>query len=633
MTRRRLLLAATTVLAAGVGVLLVAGFLQLVHRGEVVPSVMVADRNVGGLNAQAAREEVSQLARQLSSDTVTVTFDEQTWTLMPADVGFDVDVDQTVAVLQAVGRDRGTIRNLLSHISTRWRTEVVQLAAGPHPDRLSDWMAAVAGDVDQVPFPGGISIDTETLEVAAEAPREGREVNEPTLRDDVVAALLTPGPDELELPVDLVPIRIQADQVEVVADQARAALTEPMILTHELGDLEVSPQDLAALLSLREVETPDGWHAELHVEPGAVEEVFATRTGRYEREPVDAGFDVARKPPVTFDDKSTTSWQKVPRVLPVTPSRQGSTFDLERAAAQIAAMARDHANTQPLDLLVIEPDFTTAEAEAGQPTHLLSTFTTHHACCQTRVHNIQRLADLVDGAIVQPGEQFTINQISGERSCSRGFVEAGMIRRGEIVPACGGGVSQFGTTTYNAAYFAGQQLDAWKAHSFYISRYPMGREATINYPSPDIDVLWTNVTGAPILVKTSYTATSITVSLWGRSDVDEVQAVHGSPTRWRNWTTEYRENKNLKPGTQRTIQSGQRGFTVVVTRRVHRGNDVKEDEIVTVYQPEREIIERNSDPAPSPTPTPEPTPTPDPPSEPPPPEPTDDETGQELQPT
>ncbi|HEX9766836.1 MAG TPA: VanW family protein, partial [Nitriliruptorales bacterium] len=276
---------------------------------------------------------------------------------------------------------------------------------------------------------------------------------------------------------------------------------------------------------------------------------------------------------------------------------------------------------------------TTAEAEAGQPTHLLSTFTTHHACCQTRVHNIQRLADLVDGAIVQPGEQFTINQISGERSCSRGFVEAGMIRRGEIVPACGGGVSQFGTTTYNAAYFAGQQLDAWKAHSFYISRYPMGREATINYPSPDIDVLWTNVTGAPILVKTSYTATSITVSFWGRSDVDEVQAVHGSPTRWRNWTTEYRENKNLKPGTQRTIQSGQRGFTVVVTRRVHRGNDVKEDEIVTVYQPEREIIERNSDPAPSPTPTPEPTPTPDPPSEPPPPEPTDDETGQELQPT
>ena len=609
MTRRRLLLAAGTLLAGLLAVVVVAAVLQLVHRGEIVPSVELAGLPVGGLSAADAEEQVRALAGEMRSDSVTVRHVDRDWILDPAEVDFRVDVAATVDQLMLVGRDGGTVRNLFAHVSTLWRTEQVAIDIDVTAELLDGWLASVAGEVDQAPFPGGIEIDPETLAVTALEPREGREVDQDLLADAVLDELQLPGPAELDLPVEIVPIRITMAQVEQVADQARDALAEPMVLTHGLGDLEVAQADLARLLSLREVEGDEGWSAELHVAPGAVEEVFATRTGRYEVEPVNATWDVDRKPPVTFDDKSTTSWRKVPQALDVVPSRDGSTFDLERVAAQLADMARRAARTEPLELLILEPEFTTADAEAGRPTHLLSTFTTHHACCQSRVHNIQRLADMVDGAIVQPGEQFSINEISGERSCSKGFREAGMIRRGEIVPSCGGGVSQFGTTTFNAAFFAGVQLDEWKAHSFYISRYPMGREATINFPSPNLDVLWTNTTGKPILVKTSYTATSITVSFWGNSDVDEVEAVHGQPTRWRNWSTEYRENKNLKPGTQKTIQSGQRGFTVVVTQLVHRGNNVTEREIVTVYVPEREIIERNSDPAPSPTPKPKPSPT------------------------
>lgn len=632
MTRRRLLLGAAALGSAAALLLVVAAFLQWMHAGEVVPSVVVnAGTEVGGLGHDEARAELAGLARQLESEPVTVTHDDSSWELLPGDIGFQVDVDATATAVSSVGRDSGLLANLLGHIWTLWTSEEVALVTTHDPASLDDWLATVASEIDQTPDPGGIDIDPDTLTVTASEPREGREVDQSALSGLVLGAMLLPGPDRSDVPVERLQIRIQPDQVEAVADLARRALEAPMTLTHELGDLEVSQQDLAALLSLREVETDDGFDAELHVTPGAVEEVFANRTGDYEREPVNARYAIDREPPVAFDDMSSTSWQKVPAVPAVRASSDGWTFEVERIAAQIAEMARSATREEPLALLVIEPEFTTEEAEAGQPSHLLSTFTTYHACCQTRVVNIQKLADMVDGTIVQPGRQFSINQISGERTCSRGFVEAGMILRGEIVPSCGGGVSQFGTTTFNAAFFAGVQLDDWKAHSFYISRYPQGREATINYPSPDIDVLWTNITDAPILVKTSYTRTSITVSFYGRSNVDEVEAIHGQPTRWRNWSTEYRENKSLRPGTSRVIQSGQRGFTVVVVRKVHRGNDVDEREIVTVYQPERQIIERNtSKPEPSPEPEPDPTPTthPDPsPTPEPDPSPTDNEDG------
>lgn len=90
----------------------------------------------------------------------------------------------------------------------------------------------------------------------------------------------------------------------------------------------------------------------------------------------------------------------------------------------------------------------------------------------------------------------------------------------------GGGVSQFSTTIYNAAYFAGLRFDAFRAHSLYIDRYPPGREATLNFP--DIDLRWTNDTRVPVVVSTSSTASSVTVRLLGDNGGRQVRARPGS---------------------------------------------------------------------------------------------------------
>ena len=76
----------------------------------------------------------------------------------------------------------------------------------------------------------------------------------------------------------------------------------------------------------------------------------------------------------------------------------------------------------------------------------------------------------------------------------------------------GGGVSQFATTLFNAAYHAGLPIPVYQAHSEHFSRYPRGREATMGFPHPDLQ--WTNDTPYGILVWTSYTDTSITVTLY-----------------------------------------------------------------------------------------------------------------------
>jgi len=144
-------------------------------------------------------------------------------------------------------------------------------------------------------------------------------------------------------------------------------------------------------------------------------------------------------------------------------------------------------------------------------------FTTPHACCETRVRNIQRMADLVRGVYLVPGERLSLNEFVGPRTVDNGFFAAGAIRQGHLIQEVGGGVSQFATTIFNAAYFAGIDFEEYRSHTIYFSRYPYGREATISNPAPDL--VMTNTTDYPILIWTSYTDDSITVSMYSTAHI------------------------------------------------------------------------------------------------------------------
>jgi vancomycin resistance protein YoaR len=128
------------------------------------------------------------------------------------------------------------------------------------------------------------------------------------------------------------------------------------------------------------------------------------------------------------------------------------------------------------------------------------------------VTNIHRIADAVRGAIIPPGETFSLNGHVGQRTKEKGYVEAPVIYDGTHDTDVGGGVSQFATTTFNAAFFGGLDIPAYQMHSQFISRYPYGREATVSWDKPDLKIR--NNTPFGVMIWTSYTDTSLTVSMY-----------------------------------------------------------------------------------------------------------------------
>jgi vancomycin resistance protein YoaR len=198
----------------------------------------------------------------------------------------------------------------------------------------------------------------------------------------------------------------------------------------------------------------------------------------------------------------------------VTPGVEGTKCcDADQVSTLLtAAIRRPPAKPIQLPLKITEPDITQDDINTFAIKEVIGTFTTQHPCCQPRVQNIHRIADLVRGTVIRPHSRLSINTLIGPRTVAKGFVVDHVIEDGVFSQAVGGGISQFATTLWNAAFFGGLDLVSHQSHSIYISRYPYGRDATLNYPQPDLVI--GNSSPYGVLVWPTYTGTSLTVTLY-----------------------------------------------------------------------------------------------------------------------
>jgi vancomycin resistance protein YoaR len=597
MTLRRALVVGGVGLAAlAVLALIGVSVLWYVQRDRTLPNTRLAGIDVSEQTRDEVAETIADLVAEREAVTATFTFEDETYTVAAADVGYDVDEDAMVDEAVGRGRTGGPIAELSERIRAL-RGETVDLPLIEHldEDAAASWVGGIADGIDRDADPGAITIEDD-LTVAVASPIGSAEVQQEEALDLLLSAFRSEGEADLSLPVAVTEAPVSDADIAATAAQVERALAEPVVLARGETTLVLEPDDLATLIRVEVVDAPDGAGArhELTVPADVVDdELSELGAERFDRSPVDARFTMRRTPPATLDALGSVSFSPVPADVGIEPSRDGARFDPERTATQLTELLRDGVREAPIDLEVLEPELPTAEAERLRPTHLVGTFTSSYPEGEPRALNIQRLADAVNDAMMLPGEQFSIQELSGPRNCDQGYLPAGTIVNGELVDTCGGGVSQFGTTTFNAVFFSGFPLDQYRAHSWYLSRYPMGREATLYYPY--LDVKFTNTSDGAVLVKTAHTEDSVTVSIYAQPVATRVAAEHGQPTDVRDFDTEVRTASDLGPGQERVLQAGSEGFRVEVVRVIERPNgETNRQTLSTLYEPQTRIVEVGS---------------------------------------
>jgi vancomycin resistance protein YoaR len=550
--RRQPFLVALGLLATlALGVAAVGLGLRVAYEGQALPGTRVAGVALGGASAAEARRRLRPVAG--SDVPVILRAAGRTYRISPELAGYAVDLDATVDSALEAGRD-GAAGGVVATVRGIVRPREVALVVGVDRERFARTVAGLADEIDREAFPGALRITTEPVTVVPEAPRTGRRVDRRQLARLLEGGIRRRGGPSVTVPVTSTPVASR-DAVAAVAREAEAFLEEPLRLTGAGAPVVVGAEQLAGVVAL---ETLDGGR---RVRLGAgdkrlaalVDDLAATR----ERPARDARIS-ATNPGVTLEAKGDVRWRPRRAEVTVRPGRSGLELRRAETAAAIEAAIRAGRHQAPLRVRRVRPAVSRASAERVDS--LIGTFTTRYAPGQPRVTNIRRIARAVDGTVVAPGAQFSLNAAAGERTAAKGYVEAPFIAEGNrLEDSVGGGVSQFSTTLYNAAYFAGLRIDAHTPHSFYIDRYPAGRESTLNFGS--IDLLWTNDTKAPVLVRTATGATSVTVSLYGNNGGRRVQALTGA----------------------RQPRTGG-GFSMVVTRKVtFRDGRTASERFTTTY--------------------------------------------------
>jgi vancomycin resistance protein YoaR len=490
----------------------------------------------------------------------------------PEEMGFAVDVDATVRSVLAVGRQLNPVAALADQVRATFGTIGVPVVQDVDDERFDAWVDRASTALTAKPQEGDLTFAGTTITPVAARPGAGVDAAE--LRQQVPAALARLATDTITVAGVAVPPQSTAADLQAVQAEAERVLSGTIRLTRNGGAVVLTPQETARVLVVQPVASGSRTLLRLGADPERLAQVAAPDVAKVESEPVDA----------RFRPNGAT--------VKLIPAKVGFRFDPKLAAAQVVPVGTSTDRRARLDGDHVDPDLTTKEARALHITKRVSTFTTYHPCCQPRVHNIHTIADAVNGTIVMPGAHYSLNGAIGVRTPEKGYVKAPGITEGKFVDQLGGGISQFTTTLYNAVFFGGYHFDAYKAHSYYFTRYPVGREATLSWPTPDL--AFTNDSDAGILIVTSYTEESVTVTFYGRQPV-KVDSTTGQPYNYTNPPTECEENPDLAKGVSEKTQEGTQGFDVLVTRTLHDPDGTsKTEKFFTHYKPEPIIYDQRS---------------------------------------
>jgi vancomycin resistance protein YoaR len=548
------------VAAAVLGVLAVVYGIDLfLSTGKVPRGVTVAGVDVGGESRTDAERILRGDLDSRLKEPVDLRAGDVDAAVNPADAGLAIDWEGTIA--QAGDQPLNPITRLTSLFSSR----EVGVVTTKDDKKLQAAVEGLRAKTDREPAEGTIRF--EGVNPVPVDPKPGQKLDVPAAEKAIVAGWASG--QRITLPVAVTKVKTTPEGVRKAVDEvAKPAVAGPVVIHGEGKDATLEPAAIAGALVFQPA---DGGGLTATIDQNKLVGAVGPQLASTEVEGKDAEIVFsggAPKVEPSVDGKGVDWAKTLTPLMDLLKKADGREIKAEYAAKP-AKVTTDAANK--LGIKEVIGEFSTG------------------GFAQDSGINIKTVAAEVNGAIVAPGETFSLNGYTGPRGRAQGYVEAGVIENGAPAREVGGGISQFATTLYNAAYFSAMKDAGHKEHSYYISRYPAAREATV-FQNPDgssvIDLKFTNDSDTGVAIQTIWTPSSITVKLWGTKRF-EVESVTGGRSNQTEPPT--------KPGPAENCHAsnGAPGFTTSDTRIIREagsGREVSRKTRTVKYNPQPKVV-------------------------------------------
>jgi vancomycin resistance protein YoaR len=574
--RRVLIQRAAIVAVVAALAVMVLGLAFAGSPSRLADGVRIAGVDVGGMTPGHARSVLDQRSKALADEPVTFRVGSRTWNLEPRHLGVRVDWGAAVDAVRRQGNGFGPLRGFKRLDMRFFGADVAP------PTQVYD--AALRAKLDEIEAAVNIdhrdaSIRLRGSEPEIVASQTGRALDRRAAAVTIVRALASLQREPVGLPVRVDKPKVTADELRVTQAQVRTALSASVHLTLGETRWNLRPRRIARVLLL-----PADGRRELEVGGPGARAWFGALASRVDREPVDA------------------DWAISSSGIRVLPEKPGYALNVPASASALlrAALVTDpELRSAKITVERADADRSTQEAKAMKITGLVASYQTFYGGDPNRIHNVQLVSHLVDKHVIPPGATFSFNETTGARTAEKGFREAPVIINGELQNGLGGGVCQVSTTVFNAAYEAGLPIVSRTNHALYISHYPQGRDATVNYP--DTDLKFTNDTGNWLLLRTWVGSSSLTVALYGTpvhrrvvSETGPLEVTGPAPTKRVSDPT-------MLVGERVVEESGEPSRSTNVRRRVYdsSGKLLYDTTFYSSYRGEASVVRVGTKPKPA----------------------------------
>jgi vancomycin resistance protein YoaR len=544
--------------ALAVVVLVLAGLIAFgqAYTGRILPGVHIGGVQLGGLTPADARAALAAGLNQLEQGTVTVRSSRGELAIPFDDLERRLDLHAMVESAIAVGRAGTRLDESVAGLRGLDQPVSIAPVLTMDRDRLDDVLALhaarayrPASDAFVLPTKRGFTVVPAV---------DGAQFDTTSAADAIEAALLDPA-TEGSVEVALASQRIAPVTTEADAERAQAGAKRIA------ANLELAGASKTWLVKAWRIRpwitfSGSGPDYSASVDTSAIPSVLERVARDVERKPTEARF---------LRDRAGNTFG-------VTASHPGRALDVERTTAAIEAALTARAAGTPdpkpvaIKTMVVAPELTTEEATRKAPFVVrLGSWTTYY---QVSAHNgfaanITIPARKLDGVVVRPGATFDFWKALGEVSFRTGYRLGGAIVGGHTVEgrALAGGICAASTTLFNAAARGGLDIVTRSPHWYYITRYPLGLDATV---SDSQTMRFRNDTRHPILIKAYASPGTVRFEIWS---VPNGRTVTLSRPSVRNVVRGYdtvKETSALAPGVRERIEWPVDGKDVTVTRTV-----------------------------------------------------------------
>jgi vancomycin resistance protein YoaR len=559
--------------AVAAGVAIAAGALTVVvglafagSPGELAAGTDVAGVDVGGLTRREAITKLDALYERRSTVPVEFVAGTERYSLAPNQLGVHPDWNAAVAAAARAGDGFAPLRGLRRIRARVFGAEVLPRLAVSNA-ALEYALDQIAEDVNR--RPRSAAVVRRGLRIRVVQGRSGRRLDREGAAEALVRALgrIERAPGATALPVLVTEPPVSAEMLAAPAARARTALSAPITLKAAKRSFRLPRWRIAELLRL-----PRGGATKLTIGGAAADAYFNRLSENIGRPPRDADFAVYGE------------------AVQVVPSRDGLEVNVPKTArAILRAATRPTNRVAAVTVARAAPERTTVEALAMGIDTRMASYKTYYSGTSDRITNLQLGVQALDDTLVAPGGTFSLNDAIGERTEERGFRPAPVIIGNEYAEEVGGGTSQVATTAFNAVWEAGLEITERHPHSLYISRYELGRDATVYWPF--LDLKFVNDTDTWVLVKGFAEGDGISIAIYGGED----RRVESSATPLvvtGPVPIERLEDRTLPKGQRVVEQEGAPPTRTSATRMVYSadGELIHEETWTTSYEGEKRVV-------------------------------------------